>query len=102
MGGFLGWLSAHPDVLGIAAFVLTSVIARYMPDTPFWLAVRAWVTDYANRNAKALPQSLEVRVVANRMVGIFVDGREVKRMPLIETWPADGEALTGDNRAVKP
>lgn len=84
MAGFLGWLSAHPDVLGIAAFVLTSVVARYMPDTPFWLAVRAWVTDYANRNAKALPASVEARLQYDSEPGavvvLSVDGKDVKRL----------------------
>ena len=63
MGDLIRWLSANPDVLGIAAFVILSVVARYMPrNSPFWSAVRSVVTDYAQKNLTTVPDSVSVHL----------------------------------------
>lgn len=82
----LEWLKS-PDgiaLLGALGYIAVSVLARYMPATPGWMAVRSFVTDYAQRNVNALPPSLEARIdPVTAEIVLLVSGTEVKRYPMV-------------------
>lgn len=97
MSALLAWLKSDTGLAFVcaAAYVLTAVIARYAPRTPFWNAVRSIVADYAQKNLSTLPPELTVRVdAATAEVVLFVGGREVRREPMVRVvapYPAVNE-----------
>jgi hypothetical protein len=85
MAAFIGWLSSPNGIAATGAFAwLALVIAgRYAPQTPFWDGVRSFLTDYAQRNLKALPANVAARIESEDgalVVVLSVDGADVKRL----------------------
>lgn len=91
----MGFIGQHWEAVVTIAVAVVSVAARYAPNTPFWIAVRSWAVDYAQRNARELPAELTVRIdSASAEVVLLVAGREAARFPMVRLGAAESKALS--------
>lgn len=85
MAAVLNWLASPEGTAAVGAlvYVAVTVIARYAPRTPFWNGVRSFLTDYAQKNLKTLPESVGARIESEDgalVVVLSVDGKDVRKV----------------------
>lgn len=93
MGAVLQWLSTPEGTAALGALIaLTSVVLRYLPDTPLVVSLRSWFVDYAHRNVMVLPADVTARLdveddpysavkgAKRPVVVLYIGGKEVRRI----------------------